>query len=197
MRIIFATGNAHKMKEIREILQGLPGEICSMAEAGIDVPIEENGATFEENALIKARTVAAAAPGDLVLADDSGICIDALDGEPGIHSARFLGEETPHSEKNAEILRRLSGVPEEKRGARFVCAVAAVLPDGSERVVRGTFEGRIAERTAGANGFGYDPIFFVPECGCTSAELTPEEKNARSHRGKALRGMREVLEGVL
>ena len=192
MRIIFATGNEHKLQEVRAILKELPYEVISMKEAGIDPEIIEDGTTFEENALIKARAVAAETS-DLVLADDSGIEVDYMNKEPGIHSARFLGEDTPHSVKNQEILKRLSGVPEEKRTARFVCAVAAVLPDKTETVVRETFEGRIAYEPEGTNGFGYDPIFWVPEYGCTSATLSPEQKNALSHRGKALRAMCRVL----
>ncbi len=193
MRVIFATGNKDKMREIREILVGLDMEILSMKEAGISIDIEENGATFEENALIKARAVAALT-GDLVLADDSGLEIDFLDGAPGVYSARFMGEETPYSEKNKALIEKLRDVPEEKRTARFVCAVAAVLPDKSERTVRETFEGYIGYAPEGENGFGYDPIFQVPEYGCSSAALSPEQKNAVSHRGKALRSMKKVLQ---
>ena len=193
MRIVFATGNKDKMREIREILGGLDAEILSMKEAGIETDIVEDGKTFEENAEIKARAVAALND-DLVLADDSGLEIDYLDKAPGVLSARFMGEDTPYSEKNQALLNKLTDVPEEERTARFVCAVAAVLPDKSVKVVRQTFEGRIAHSIEGENGFGYDPIFFVPEYGCTSATLTPEQKNAVSHRGKALREMKKVLE---
>lgn len=168
-------------------------EILSMRDAGITVNLVENGATFEENAVIKAKGVAAYTKEDIVLADDSGLEIDYLNGEPGIYSARYLGEDTPYEVKNQIILERMSGVPGEKRGARFVCAIAAVLPDGQVLVTRETIEGYIGERPAGKNGFGYDPIFYVEEYGCSTAELTDEQKNAISHRGKALRAMKEKL----
>lgn len=192
-RIIFATGNENKMKEIRMILKDLGLEILSMKEAGADVEIIEDGMSFEENAEIKARSVARVLTNDIVLADDSGLEIDYLDKAPGIYSARFAGEDTSYDIKNRIFLDRLEGVPDEERTARFVCAVAAVFPDGTVSVVRKTIEGRIAEETAGDNGFGYDPIFYVPEYGCTTAEMKPEQKNELSHRGKALRAMREIL----
>ncbi len=197
-RIVFATGNAGKMKEVRMILADLGAEVVSMKEAGISVDIEENGRTYEENALIKARAVAAAT-GDIVLADDSGLEVDGLNGEPGVYSARYLGEDTPYSVKNANLIERLEGVPEEKRTARFVCAIAAVLPDGRELTTRAAIEGRIGYEEKGSGGFGYDPIFYVPELRKTTAELTEEEKNLVSHRGKALQLMKEELkknEGV-
>ena len=194
-QIIFATGNTGKMQEIRSILSDLSVPMLSMKEAGIQVDIEENGTSFEQNALIKARAVAAAeeAKGSVVLADDSGLEIDALNGEPGIYSARYLGEDTPYDVKNRELLSRLEGVPENKRTARFVCAIAAVLADGREFTVRGVIEGRIGYEQRGQEGFGYDPIFYVPEYGKTTAEMPPEEKNLISHRGKALMLMKEVL----
>ncbi len=192
-RIIFATGNEDKMKEIRMILQDLGVEILSMKEAGVDVEIVEDGMSFEENAEIKARAVARVLTNDIVLADDSGLEIDYLDKAPGIYSARFAGEDTSYDIKNRILLDRLEGVPEEERGARFVCAVAAVFPDGTVSTVRKTIEGRIAEEAAGDNGFGYDPIFYVPEYGCTTAEMDAARKNELSHRGKALRAMREIL----
>ena len=192
-RLIFATGNEGKMREIRDILADTYPEILSMKEAGIRPDIKENGKSYEENALIKARAVAKEAPGELVLADDSGLEIDYLGKEPGVYSARYLGEDTPYSIKNAELIRRLEGVPEEERTARFVCAIAAVLPDGREITVRAAIEGRIGYEEKGSNGFGYDPIFYVPEFGKTTAELTEEEKNQVSHRGKALRLMKEEL----
>lgn len=191
-RLIFATSNENKMREIRAIFDGLGYEIVSMKEAGIDCDVEENGATFEENALIKARAVNKICH-ELVLADDSGLEIDYLNKEPGIYSARYLGHDTSYDIKNANLIERLEGVPDEKRTARFVCAVAAVFPDGHEEVRRETMEGRIGYEIAGANGFGYDPIFFLPQYGKTSAEISPEEKNAISHRGKALRAIKEVL----
>ena len=201
-RIIFATGNEGKMKEIREILEGLTflGErvqILSMKEAGIDMDIVEDGTTFEENAMIKARAVAEAAGDAIVLADDSGLVIDYLNGEPGIYSARYLGKDTSYRVKNANLVQRLEGVPDEKRTARFVCAIAAALPDGRELSTTGTIEGRIGYEEKGRNGFGFDPIFYVPEIGKYTAELSDEDKNQISHRGKALRAMREELEKEL
>ena len=191
-KIIFATGNNNKMREIREILDDLGMEILSMKEAGIETDIVEDGKTFEENALIKARAVAACTDA-IVLADDSGLEIDYLNKEPGIYSARYLGEDTSYEIKNQALLDRLSGVEKELRTARFVCAIAAVLPDKREFVVRGKIEGYIGDKPAGTNGFGYDPIFYVEEYGCSTAELSEEKKNEVSHRGKALRAMREIL----
>ena len=191
-KIIFATGNKNKMREIRDILSDLGMEILSMKEAGIDKEINEDGKTFEENALIKARAVAEDTDA-VVLADDSGLEIDYLNKEPGIYSARYLGEDTSYEIKNQALLDRLSGVKKEDRTARFVCAIAAVLPDKREFVVRETIEGYIGEKPAGTNGFGYDQIFYVDEYGCSTAELSEEKKNEVSHRGKALRAMREVL----
>lgn len=191
-KIVFATGNAGKMREIRMILDAPGVEILSMKEAGITTDIEENGTTYEENALIKARAVAAHTDA-VVLADDSGLEIDYLNREPGVFSARYLGEDTSYRVKNAKLIERLQGVPDEKRTARFVCAIAAVLPDGRELTVRAAIEGRIGYEEKGEGGFGYDPIFYVPELGKTTAELTGEEKNLVSHRGKALQMMKEEL----
>ncbi len=191
-RLIFATGNADKMREIREILAALPLEIVSMKEAGIQAEIVEDGKTFEENALIKARAIRDLT-GKLVLADDSGLEIDALNKEPGIYSARYMGENTSYRVKNANLMERLEGVEDDRRTARFVCAVAAAFPDGTEKVVRGVIEGRIAYEERGNNGFGYDPIFYVPQLGRTTAELSDEEKNKISHRGRALEKMKEIL----
>lgn len=191
-KIIFATGNAGKLKEIKEIMKDLPYEIVSMKEAGIDVDIVENGTTFEENALIKARSIAALSDA-IVMADDSGLEVDYLNKEPGIYSARYLGEDTPYSVKNQSIIDRLDGVPMEKRTARFVAAIACVLPDGREFTTRGTIEGVIGYEEKGSNGFGYDPIVYVPELGKTTAELSMAEKNEISHRGKGLRAMKEQL----
>jgi XTP/dITP diphosphohydrolase len=203
MRIVFATGNKNKMKEIRQILGDLGMEILSMAEAGVDGDVEENGTTFSENSMIKAREVSRLlkekneADDSIVLADDSGLEVDYLGGEPGIYSARFMGHDTPYSEKNAAILDKLAGVPDKDRTARFVCAISAVFPDGKELSSLGKMEGIIGYEIAGANGFGYDPIFFLPEYGKTSAEISPEEKNAISHRGKALREMESLLKAEL
>ena len=192
-RIVFATGNENKMKEIRMILADLGMEIVSMREAGVDEEIVEDGMSFEENAEIKARAVSRVLVNDIVLADDSGLEIDYLDKAPGIYSARFAGEDTSYDIKNRILLDRLEGVPDDERTARFVCAVAAAFPDGTVKTVRETMEGRIGYEEKGENGFGYDPIFYLPEYGCTSAELSMEEKNKISHRGKALRAIRDVL----
>lgn len=191
-RIIFATGNKDKVREFREILRDTKVPVVSMKEAGIRADIVEDGKTFRENALIKARAVCRAS-GEIAIADDSGLVIDALNGEPGIYSARYMGSGTSYDIKNNELIRRLEGVPDEKRTARFVCDIAVVFPDGRTFTEEGVMEGRIGYRIEGSNGFGYDPIFYLPEYGCTSAQLPPEKKNAISHRGKALRAMREVL----
>ena len=196
-KIIFATGNADKMREIRMIMADLGLEILSMKEAGIAVDIVEDGKTFEENAMIKATTIAEELKkrGEhaVVLADDSGLEIDYLNKEPGIYSARYMGEDTSYTVKNANLIQRLEGVPDEKRTARFVCAIAAALSDGRSFVTRGTIEGRIGYEEKGENGFGYDPIFYLPEYGMYSAELATEEKNRISHRGKALQEMKRIL----
>ena len=196
-KIIFATGNEGKMREIREILSDLPYEILSMKEAGLVSDPEENGETFEENALIKARALHEAL-GDqvvdtIVMADDSGLEIDALPDVLGVKSARFMGHDTDYVIKNKRILEMMEGVAEEKRSARFVAAIAAVFPDGREVTKRGVMEGRIGYEISGNGGFGYDPIFCLPEFNKTSADITAEEKNAISHRGKALRMMKEEL----
>lgn len=202
-RIVFATGNAGKIREIEAILADLGLEVVSMREAGIRMDIEENGRTYEENALIKSRAVfsslreAGQQEGTVVMADDSGLEIDYINGEPGVHSARYMGEETSYRIKNANLISRLEGVEEERRTARFVCAIAAVLPDGRELTSRGVIEGRIGYEEKGSNGFGYDPIFHVPELGRTTAELSEEEKNKVSHRGNALREIKRQLTGVM
>lgn len=192
-KIIFATGNQGKMIEIREILADLDAEILSMKEAGVQADIVEDGKTFEENAVIKAKAICEKT-GEIVLADDSGLEIDYLNGEPGIYSARYMGEDTSYHIKNNNLIERLAGVPDEKRTARFVCAIAAAFPDGTVKTVRAAMEGRIGYEERGENGFGYDPIFFLPEYGCSSAEISMEEKNRISHRGKALRAIKEALE---
>jgi len=193
LRLVFATGNQGKMREIRDIMSDSGYEIVSMKEAGVNPEIEEDGKTFEENAMIKARAVSKLLPDDLVLADDSGLEVDALGGEPGIYSARYLGHDTPYSVKNADIIRRLEGKEGAERSARFVCAIAAVFPDGKEKCVRATIEGQIGFEEKGEHGFGFDPIFYVPELGCTTAEIPESEKNKISHRGKALKLMKEEL----
>ena len=190
--IIFATGNKDKMREIREIMADCDVHIVSMKEAGIRVDIVEDGTTFEENAKIKARAVAAHTDA-IVLADDSGLEIDALNKEPGVYSARYMGEDTPYTVKNNHIIELLKDVEGEDRSARFVCVIACVFPDGRSFTCRGVVEGQIGYSEKGENGFGYDPIFYVPELGCTTAELPPEEKNKISHRGRALIAMYEKM----
>lgn len=192
-KVIFATGNANKMREIREILGEEDFEILSMKEAGIDIDIVEDGDTFEANSLIKSRAIAAVAKDAIVLADDSGLEIDALNKEPGIYSARYMGEDTSYDIKNANLIERLEGVEKQDRSARFVCAVSAVFPNGDDEVVRGTIEGYIGWEPMGTNGFGYDPIFYLWDKDVSTASLSPEDKNAISHRGQALRMIKEVI----
>lgn len=196
-QIIFATGNEGKMKEIRLILEDLGAEILSLKDAGIDIEIQEDGKTFEENAIIKAGAVMRET-GTLVLADDSGLEIDYLNGEPGVYSARYLGEDTSYRIKNQNLIDRLEGVPAERRTARFVCVIAAAFPNGRILTARGSIEGIIGYEERGEGGFGYDPIFWLPEYGCSTAEMTMEKKNELSHRGKALRAIKEKLkrEGI-
>ena len=233
--LVVATGNKNKMREVRGILKDLDVEILSMEEAGVCADIVEDGSSFEENAVIKAKTVALSC-GEMAIADDSGLVIDALDGAPGIHSARFMGHDTPYEKKNEELIRRVNefckthetenipqdadkdggsaagrgagdlafrpgaeadGTPGPLRSARFVCAVAVAWPDGRTVTSVGTMEGRIAWERKGENGFGYDPIFFLPQYGMTSAQISPEEKNRISHRGQAFRAMHALLEKEL
>ena len=191
-KIIFATGNEGKMKEVRMILEDLGLPVLSLKDAGITADVEENGTTFEENAQIKAKAIMEMT-GALVLADDSGLEVDALDKEPGIYSARYMGHDTSYHIKNQNIIDRLEGKVGEERSALFVCAIAAAFPDGRVLITRGTMEGQIGYEEKGENGFGYDPIFYLPEYQCYSAELSLEEKNKLSHRGKALRLMKERL----
>ena len=197
MKVIFATGNMGKMREIRAIMSDTDAEVLSMKEADVYTDVVEDGSTFMENAFIKARAVAKLVKQKgitaAVVADDSGLVVDALGGEPGIYSARYLGEDTPYKIKNAKIIERLEGVEDEKRTARFVYAMAVVFPDGSEDCYEATYEGRIGYEEKGPNGFGYDPIFYLPDRGVYSAELDPDEKNRISHRGKALEGIKEIL----
>ena len=198
MKLIFATGNMGKMNEIREIMSDMDVEVLSMKEAGVFLDAEENGTTFMENAFIKARAVAELVKEKgieaIVLADDSGLVVDALNGEPGIYSARYMGEDTSYDIKNNNIIERLKDAEGEERSARYVCAIATVLPNGELISSVETMEGRIAKKQCGVNGFGFDPIFLVPPYEVTAAELTEEGKNAISHRGKALRATRKMLE---
>lgn len=192
-RIIFATGNENKLKEIRQIMKDINLEIVSMKEAGINIDIEETGSSFLENAYLKAKTIWDIT-GGIVMADDSGLVIDYLNGEPGVYSARYMGEDTAYEIKNAKILEIMKEAKGSERSARFVASIVCILPDGRDLSVIETMEGLIADKIAGENGFGYDPILYLPEYSCTSAELSPEEKNKISHRGKALKLMREKLE---
>ena len=192
MKLVIATGNKDKVREINEVLAGTGFEAVDMKSEGISCDIVEDAETFEGNALIKAREVHKYTE-HYVMADDSGLCIDALDGAPGVYSARFCGEDSTYEEKFAKIYEMLADVPKDKWTARFVCAIAVVRPDGSEFTVRGECEGLLLDHPVGENGFGYDPIFFKPEFGMTTAQMDPEVKNSISHRGKALRTMVERL----
>ena len=192
-KIIFATGNEGKMREVRMILGDLGIQVISMKEAGVTAEADENGTTFEENAIIKAKEIMEKT-GEIVLADDSGLEVDALGGEPGIYSARYMGYDTSYHIKNNSLIERLEGKTGEERSARFVCAIAACFPEGRVLTTRGTMEGQIGYEEKGENGFGYDPVFYLPEYQCYSAELPLEEKNKLSHRGKALRLMKEALQ---
>ena len=198
-KIIVATCNEHKIKEIREILAGDGIEYVSLNDERLSgISITEDGSTFEENAVIKAKTVSEAT-GLMVLADDSGLEVDYLGGAPGIYSARYMGEDTPYTVKNNYIIDQLKDAKDEERSARFVCAMACAFPDGRVITTEGKVEGRIAYEEQGETGFGYDPVFYLPEMGCTTAQLSPEDKNQLSHRGRALRAMHEKLseEGII
>lgn len=195
-KIIFATANEGKMKEIREILKDLDIELLSLKDIGLNPDIEENGKTFEENAIIKAKAVMELT-NEIVLADDSGLEVDYMDKAPGVYSARFMGENTSYDIKNQYIIDKLAEANEEERSARFVCVIACVFPKGEVLTKRATIDGFIAKKIMGSNGFGYDPIFYVPEYGCTTAELPSEVKNEISHRGKALRAMKEEIKCYL
>lgn len=196
-KIIVATGNQNKMKEIREIIKRDDIEFVSLKDDGLqDIEIVEDGKIFEENAVIKAKTIADITK-NIVIADDSGLEVDYLDKAPGVYSARYMGEDTPYTIKNNHIIDLLKDAKGEERSARFVCVIACVMPDGETFTTRGTIEGRIGYEEKGENGFGYDPIFYLPERGCTTAELPPEQKNEISHRGRALKEMYKKLEDVL
>lgn len=195
-RIIFATANANKIKEIKEIINITNIDIVSMEEEGIKIDVEENGATYEENAFIKARAIAQLRPDEIIMAEDSGLEVDYLHGEPGLYSARYMGHDTPYDKKNKAILELLKGVERSKRTAQYVCSVVAVLPDRKELSAKGILKGEIGEEEKGVNGFGYDPIFFLPQKGCYISELTNEEKNMISHRGEALRAIMNKIKAI-
>jgi XTP/dITP diphosphohydrolase len=194
-RIIIASNNAHKIHEIKTILKEFPYEVLSLKEAGIDVEIEENGKTFEENAYIKAKAILDLT-GEAALADDSGLEVDALGGEPGVYSARYSGNHGDDKANNRKLLEELKDVPEEERTARFVCSIVMLTPDGLRLNARGTVEGVIGYKEIGDNGFGYDPLFNIPELHKTFAQLSGEEKNSMSHRGNALKELRKKLKEI-
>ncbi|MGE4215338.1 MAG: XTP/dITP diphosphatase [Anaerotignaceae bacterium] len=196
MKIIFATKNAGKAKEVKIMLEELDAQVLTMTEAGIDIDVIEDGETFEDNAIKKAKEIMQVS-GCLVLSDDSGLEVDYLNKQPGVYSARFMGEDTSYDIKNQKILEMLKDVAVEKRTARFVSVIAAAFPDGRIVTTRGTIEGIIAYEAKGENGFGYDPIFYVPQFGMHTAEMDIEQKNKISHRGKALREMKEILKGMI
>lgn len=195
-KIIFATTNKDKVREVNMMMEGFDVELCTMKDAGVNVEIVEDGTTFEENAIIKARTVMEIT-GEIAIADDSGLEVDYLDGAPGIYSARFLGEDTSYDVKNNYIIDKLKDAKGKERSARFVCAMAVAFPDGEVITCKGTIEGLIGYEQKGTNGFGYDPIVYVPEYEMTTGEMTPQLKNSISHRGKALEQMKEILKGRL
>lgn len=191
MKLIIASNNAHKLTEMKAILSPFFDDVQSMREAGIEHETVEDGTTFMENAVKKARELAEIS-GHAAIADDSGICVDALDGAPGIYSARFSGVHGDDKANNRLLLEKLQGV--ENRAAHYTCAIALCWPDGKMLTAEDYFYGEIGQEEKGTNGFGYDPLFFLPEYGCTSAQLSPEEKNRISHRGKALRKLVGLLE---
>lgn len=195
-KIIFATTNPGKAREVKMMMKNFDVELTTLKDEGIDVDIEETGTTFEENAIIKAKTICEMT-GEIALADDSGLEVDYLDKAPGVYSSRFLGEDTPYEEKNDYIIEKLADAEGNERSARFVCSMALVFPDGSVETCSGTIEGVIGYEQKGTNGFGYDPIVYVPEYGMTTGEMDPELKNSISHRGKALEQMKEILKRKL
>lgn len=195
-KIIFATTNENKVREVNMMMEDFDVELCTMKAAGVDVEIVEDGTTFEENAVIKAKMVMEIT-GEIAIADDSGLEVDYLDGAPGIYSARFLGEDTSYDIKNNYIIDKLKDAKGKDRSARFVCAIAVAFPNGEVVTCKGTIEGLIAYEQKGKNGFGYDPIVYVPEYEMTTGEMAPELKNSISHRGKALEQMKEILKGRL
>lgn len=192
MELLVATSNKDKIREMRECLEGTGIEVFSLKDKGISIDIDENGTTFMENSRIKAKAVHDLT-GAAVMADDSGFCVDALDGGPGVYSARFMGETTSYDIKNNYIIDKLRGLPEEKRGARYVCAIVCILEDGKELAVEETIEGKVTHEQLGTGGFGFDPIFFCNELGCTFGQASEEDKNRVSHRGKALVKIVEML----
>ena len=193
MKIVLASNNAHKLEELRAILSQLGLDVVSQKEMGVTIEPKEDGTSFEENSYIKAKTIMDAC-GCATIADDSGLMVDALDGAPGIYSARFGGESCKTDRDRLEyLLTQMLDVEEERRGAKFVSVITLLYPDGRKLVARGECPGRILPQAEGENGFGYDPVFYVPERGCTFAQLTSDDKNAISHRARALAALRELL----
>ncbi len=190
--LLLATNNRGKLREIQALFSGVYPRILTLEEAGITLDVEEDGETFEENALKKAREAVRLSGLD-ALADDSGLCVDALGGAPGVYSARYAGENADDAANNAKLLQALDSVPDPKRTAAFVCCAALCRADGGEVMARGRVEGRILRAARGANGFGYDPLFWYEPFGCTFAEAAPGKKNAVSHRAKALKALKERL----
>lgn len=191
-KLIFATTNEGKVAEVKSILKDLDCDIVSLKDIDLDVDIVEDGNTFEENAIIKAKTIMELT-NEIVLADDSGLEVDYLNQSPGIYSARFLGEDTSYTVKNQYIIDKLADAKGEERSARFICAVAMACPGEETITTRGTIEGFIGYEEKGENGFGYDPIFYLPEYNCTTAELSTKKKNEISHRARALKAMKETI----
>ena len=187
VKILLATGNPHKARELSAMLSGCDVEVLTLKDVGFAGEIIEDGETFEENAEIKAR--AAASLGYIGVGDDSGLCVDFLGGAPGVYSARYAGEPCDNSKNNEKLLSEMAGVPEDKRGAKFVCVICCVFPDGRKIVSRGECPGRILTSYAGSGGFGYDPLFYCTERGKSYAEMTEEEKNSVSHRARAMKGV--------
>ena len=195
MKVVLASKNQHKLEEIQTILSKYEMELVLQSTLGVDIDVDETGTSFEENSLLKAQAVMEAT-GLPAIADDSGLSVDALDGAPGIYSARYGGEQYVTDRDRLELLlKNMAGVPDGARTARFVCVITLLFPDGRKYVARGTCEGEITRQAAGQSGFGYDPVFFVPDEGCTFAQMGSDRKNAISHRSNALRRLCEMLDG--
>lgn len=195
--LIIASNNSHKINEIKAILSEFDIEILSLKEAGIDIDVEETGATFMENAYIKASEIHKIRSNAMILADDSGLTVDALGGAPGVYSARFAGEHGNDRKNNEKLISMLEGIPGEKRTARFVCAMVLISEDNKAIKVQGEVDGYIKKELSGAGGFGYDPLFYVPEYDMTFAEMSEEQKNVTSHRASALSKLKNEIRSVI
>lgn len=196
-KLIVASNNAHKISEIKEMLSKFDLQVLSLKEAGINVDVEENGTTFMENALIKARAIKVLCEDAMVLSDDSGLAVEALNGEPGIYSARYCGEHGNDVENNKKLIREMAGIPFEDRKAKFVCAMALIVDNKNEVQVQGEVDGFILESYEPCEGFGYDPLFYVPELKATFNDVSSEVKNSMSHRGRALEKLTVEIEKYL